>query len=270
MIICKLVVRKIFGLISLIVLQSGGVPSSVFAQTWEIGAGVGVCQYKGDVMPTYKPLVVRPGANTFVRMNFSRSVSFKAQAVIGQVHGADKLVKNDPLHQSREYSFDANLIEGGGQIEYNFLNFRTNASRIVNNWTPYVFGGYGITIIDTKSQSKTDVNPSVFSPYSSNKNEQYMSLGIGIKKQWQRHGQWNWGFEFGARRVNSDFLDNFGYYSDGTYPLNLPAGIVPSDAKFQYLIKYQIPNTKVRDMYYYTNFSISYLFYKVHCPNPPR
>ena len=264
MTICKLVVRKTLSLIFLVGLQS-----SVFAQKWEIGTGIGVCQYKGDVMPTYKMLVVRPGANAFVRMNYSRSLSLKAQGMIGQVHGDDKLVKTDPLHRSREYSFDANLIEAGGQLEYNFLNFRTSASRIVNNWTPYVFGGFGVTVINTKSQSKTDINPSTFSPYASNKNEQYVSLGVGFKKQWKRKGKWNWGVEFGARRVNSDFLDNFGYYSDGTYPLNLPVGINPSDPKFQYLLKYQVPNTKVRDMYYYTNFSISYLFYKIHCP-PPR
>ncbi len=264
MIILKLVVRKTFGLVSLIILQSGGVPSSVFAQKWEIGTGAGFCQYKGDVMPSFKPLVARPGASIFGRMNYSRSLSLKAQAMIGQVHGNDKLVKADPLHQSREYSFDAKLIEAGGQIEYNFMNFRTSASRIVNNWTPYVFGGYGVTIIETKSQSKTDINPSVFAPYSSNKSEQYMSLGIGFKKQWR--DKWNWGVEFGARRVNSDFLDNFGYYGDGTYPLSLPPNINTADPKFQYLLKYQVPNTKVKDMYYYTNFSISYLIYKIYCP----
>jgi Domain of unknown function (DUF6089) len=265
MIISKLVVRKFFVLITVFVFYTNS-----FAQKWEVGLGAGVCQYKGDVMPTFKPLIARPGANTFVRMNYSRSVSFKVQAMIGQVHGDDKLVKTDPLHQSREYSFDATLMEGGGQIEYNFLNFRTNSSRIVSNWTPYVFGGFGLTLVNTKSQSKTDINPSVFSPYSSNKNEQFLALGIGFKKQWQRRGKWNWGVEFGARRANTDFLDNFGYYSDGSYPLSLPPNINPSTEKFKYLIKYQVPNTKVRDMYYYTNFSISYLFYKVHCPNPPR
>ncbi len=265
MIIYKIDSRKLFFLIAFIAIHA-----VTFAQLWEIGAGAGACQYKGDVMPTYKMLVARPGASIFGRMNYSRSISLKAQGMIGSVYGDDKLVKTDPLHRSREFSFDAKLMEFGGQIEYNFLNFRTNASRIVDNWTPYVFGGYGMTIINTTSSSKTDINPSVFSPYASNKNEQYMSIGFGFKKQWQRRARWNWGFEFGARRVNSDFLDNFGYYSDGTYPLSLAPTLKPSDAKFQYLIKYQVPNTKVKDMYYYTNFSISYLFYKVHCPNPPR
>ena len=253
---------------TLVLLSFLGSFSSLFAQRWEIGAGGGVLSYKGDVMPTYKPFVVRPGANAFVRMNYSRSLSIKAQGMIGKVHGDDNLV-NDPLHHSREFSFDANIIEAGGQIEYNFLNFRTNASRIVNNWTPYVFGGAGVSMIKSKSQRKIDINPSVFSAYAPNQiREQYYSIGIGFKKQWR--SQWNWGIEFGARRVNSDFLDTFGYYPDGSYPLNIPTNINTTDPKFQYLLKYQVPNTKVRDMYYYTNFSISYLFYKIHCPPSRR
>lgn len=265
MIICKLVVRKTFGLVSLILLQLGGVPSSVFAQKWEIGAGAGVCSYKGDVMPTFKPLVVRPGGSAFVRMNYSRAVSFKVQGMYGGVVGKDKFMKSDPFRQAREFSFNATLIEGSGQIEYNFLNFRTTSSRIVNNWTPYVFGGYGATLIESRAKIKTDINPSVFFPYNSNKTEQAMILGIGFKKQWR--GQWNWGVEFGARHTTTDFLDNIGY-SNGNLQINIPPGVNPSDPKFRYLLKYQVPGTKVKDMYYYTNFSISYLFYKVHCPNP--
>jgi Domain of unknown function (DUF6089) len=258
MIIYNSVVRKTFGFISLFVF-----PSIVFAQKWEVGTGVGVNQYKGDVMPTYKPLIVRPAASAFVRMNYSRAVSFKAQGMYGGVVGKDKFIKSDPFHQAREYSFNATLMEGSGQVEYNFLNFRTNASRIVDNWTPYVFGGYGATLIDSKALLKTDKDPTVFTPYNTNKTEQVMILGIGFKKQWR--GQWNWGIEFGARHTTTDFLDNIGY-SSGKFEVLLPPGVVPSDPKFQYLLKYQIPGTKVKDMYYYTNFSISYVFYKVYCP----
>ena len=262
MIIYKLVVSKTIGLFFLIVFTS-----NVFAQKWEVGASAGVCQYKGDVMPTFKPLIVRPGGSVFVRMNYSRSVSFKAQGLFGGVVGNDKFIKSDPYRQSREYSFNTILAEGSGQIEYNFLNFRTTSSRIVDNWTPYVFGGYGATLIQTKSKIKTDITStgSVFAPYSSNKTEQAMLLGIGFKKQWR--GQWNWGVEFGARHTTTDFLDNLGY-SGGNLQINIPPGVNPSDPKFVYLLKYQVPGTKAKDVYYYTNFSISYVLYKVHCPTP--
>lgn len=258
MIISNSVVRKTFGFIFLFIL-----PVIVIAQKWEIGTGVGVNQYKGDVMPTYKPLVVRPAGSAFVRMNYNRAVSFKAQGMYGGVVGNDKFMKSDPYHLAREYSFKATLIEGSGQIEYNFLNFRTNASRIVDNWTPYVFGGYGATLIQSRALMKTDKDPTVFTPYNTSKTEQVLMLGIGFKKQWRN--QWNWGVEFGARHTTSDFLDNIGY-SGGKFEILLPPGVVPSDPKFRYLLKYQIPGTKVKDVYYYTNFSISYVFYKVHCP----
>lgn len=233
------------------------------AQKWEVGAGVGVCQYKGDIMPYYKPFVGRPGGNLFVRYNLSRAISIKANGLAGFLYGNDKLV-NDPFHKSRERSFNSNFLEGGGQIEYNFLNFRTNASRIVKNWTPYVLLGVGGAAINSKSKFKTDINPSVFSTYAANKRERVWILGIGFKKK--LNGHWNWGVEFGTRWVSSDFVDNFGFNQDGTFKLALPPGIDPGNPKYPYIIKYQIPDTKLKDMYYYTNVSLSYVFYKVYCP----
>jgi Domain of unknown function (DUF6089) len=114
-------------------------------------------------------------------MNYSRAISFKVQGMYGGVVGNDKFVKSDPYHQAREYSFNATLIEGSGQIEYNFLNFRTSSSRIVKNWTPYVFGGYGATLIESKSLFKTDKDPTVFTPFSSNKTEQVIILGWAME-----------------------------------------------------------------------------------------
>jgi hypothetical protein len=252
MITYKLAVRHIFGLASLLVLSS-----SSFAQKWEIGAGIGVCQYKGDIMPSYKPFVARPGGSAFIRMNVNRSVSFKVQGLYGLVTGNDKFIKSDPFHQSRGYSFNATIMEWGGQVEYNFLNFRTTASRIVNNWTPYVFGGYGGAWVSTKAQFNSTGSP--FFPTKSSPS--FLSLGIGFKKEWRP--QWNWSVELGARWLNNDFLDATGYYSNGTYSNNTSTVPLFFPYKFQ---KFTTPLTKVNDMYYYTNFSISYIFYKVHCP----
>lgn len=262
MIIYKLVISRILWVGILLILSL-----NLLAQKWEVGGSIGVNQYKGDVVPKFKPLIARPAGSGFVRMNLSRAVSIKAQAMYGSVTGDDRFMSSDPYHQAREYHFKADLAEGSAQIEYNFLNFRTNASRIVNNWTPYVFGGYGATYIQSKAFLKTDINPTVFTPYSTRKAEQVAILGIGFKKQWK--DRWNWGVEFGARHTTSDYIDNLGY-SDGKFQILLPAGVVPSNPKFQYLLKYQIPGTKAKDIYYYTNFSISYIIYKVYCPRPRR
>lgn len=250
-----------------LILLIGALPD-LHAQMWEIGAGAGGMNYKGDVMPKFKPFVVGPGANAFVRMNYSRSLSLKANAVIGKIHGNDEAM-GDPYHKSRGFSFTANIMEFGGQIEYNFMNFRTTASRIINNWSPYVFAGGAFTMRSTNYKIKeltynTPPNPPSVS-YTSGASDTKVNswiLGIGFKKELSP--RWNWGMEFGTRWINDDFLDGFGYnkdgkYDSGTLPTSIDPGVLLN-------LKRQVPGTKAKDMYYYTNISISYLFYKVHCP----
>lgn len=249
-----------------LILLIGALPK-LQAQMWEVGAGVGGMNYKGDVLPKFKPLVVGPGANIFARMNWSRSLSLKANAVIGKIHGKDADM-NDPYHRLRGFSFNANIMEAGGQLEYNFLNFRTNASRIVNNWSPYVFGGGAITMRSTRYtlQNLIDTGSGfVFNGTTSGGSSTRINswiLGIGFKKELNQ--RWNWGMEFGTRWINDDFLDGLGYYKNGTYD-NDPLPPIITD--FVLLNrKRSVPGTRAKDMYYYTNISISYLFYKVHCP----
>lgn len=256
MIIYNSVVRKTFGILFLFVL-----PASVIAQKWEVGTGAGVCNYKGDIMPSFKPFIARPAGSAFVRMNWSRSISLKTQVMFGGLAGNDKAIKSDPYHQARGHSFTATVLEGMGQIEYNFANFRTTASRIVNNWTPYVFGGYGGAMVKTNAQLSSINNAKYITRSSPN----FFALGIGFKKEWRN--QWNWGVEFGSRWTNTDYIDNKGYARDGT--VQIPASTSASTPSIipPYLFqKYQTPDTKAKDMYYYTNFSVSYVFYKVHCP----
>lgn len=253
-----------------LILLIGALPD-LHAQMWEIGAGVGGLNYKGDVMPKFKPFVAGPGANAFIRMNYSRSLSLKANAMIGKIHGNDDAI-NDPLHRARGFSFTANIMEAGGQIEYNFMNFRTSASRIINNWTPYVFGGGAYTVRSTNYKIKEIINNGSsgtvvsYTPGASDTRVNSWILGIGFKKE--LNARWNWGIEFGTRWTNEDFLDGLGYNKDGQYNAGTPPTSV--DASVLLNLKRQVPGTKAKDMYYYTNFSISYLFYKVHCPPSRR
>lgn len=253
MIIYYSVIRKTFFLIYLFILST-----ITYAQRWEVGIGAGICNYKGDVMPSFKPFFARPAGSTFIRMNWTRSISFKVQGMYGGIAGNDKAIKSDPYHQARGHSFNATILEGMGQIEYNFANFRTTASRIVSNWTPYVFGGYGGTAIQTNAKLVSINNNS----YTTSSSPSFFALGIGFKKEWRK--QWNWGIEFGSRWTNTDLIDAVGY-KDGI--VQIAPSTLPPSVSFPYTIQKNLtPGTKVNDMYYYTNFSISYLFYKVHCP----
>ncbi len=235
---------------------------TTFGQKLEIGAGLGICQYKGDVMPSYRIFMARPGGSVFVRYNVSRAISVKAQGIVGVLRGNDSHLKNEALHVARQYSFTNVFKDFGLQVEYNFLNFRTNQSRIISNWTPYVLAGGGINSSQINAKYWSFNPGSPFNTFSTKSTPNYVSLGVGFKKQWKQ--QWNWGIEFGTRWTNTDFLDGLGYYSNGSYTVN---SAVSPGFSFPYLRqKFSVPGTLSKDIYYYTSFSVSYLFYKVHCP----
>jgi hypothetical protein len=206
--------------------------SATYAQKFEVGAGLGVCHYKGDLSPTFKPFQFGPGGNAFFRYNHSRALSAKVGFMYGQVRAKDKNNQRDLFLQKRNLEFSKWLPEMNFQVEYNFLNFRTNASRIVSNWTPYVLGG--AMYLDRTTGG--------------------WLLGVGLKKEWRRN--WNWGVEFGTRMpFQSDTaFDGLGFYEKGGTTSNKGEPNIP------------VAITRQGDKYYYTNFSVSYVFYKVYCP----
>lgn len=227
-----------------------------FSQKIEVGLGVGPTYYKGDLQPTFRVFAPAAASNAFFRYNPSKTLSFKVNGMIGYVKGDDKLSGNT-LNKARGNKFLSTLLDYNGQIEYNFLNFRTDQARYESNWTPYLFGGFGYTqILKRKFTSSTS---STTQPKSSP--NPILPFGIGFKKIYR--GQWNFGAEFGTRvllrKSNSDFFDGFGYNKDGE-----PKSFYPDLLVLSPELTY--PNTTQRDKYFYVNFSISYLFYKVHCP----
>lgn len=239
------------------------------AQGLEIGGGLGLTHYKGELYPNFKPFAFHGGTNAFVRYNFvKQGVSVKGTGMIGYLAADDKRV-NAPFNQARGFSFITNIMDAGMQIEYNFLNFRSTAMHD-SRWTPYVFGGLNYyTVFNSKYEVDPDV-PFVFNQYnttiSKRRGGYAIPFGIGFKKAIRP--QLNLSVEFGTRKTYRDSLiDNFGYQEDsdnrGEIISNFASSIKSSNEQER---KISTPNTRLNDMYYYTNISLSYVFYKVHCP----
>lgn len=206
----------------------------LLAQKIEVGLGLGAMHYKGDISPSFHPTFARPGGNVFFRYNLSRAVSLKANALYGGIYADDAKV-NNPFNQARGRSFSTRIAEAGAQIEYNFLSYKFNVRRR-HNWSPYVFGG----------MAYSSFNPSGAPTASYKRTGVVLPFGIGMKVQFKQH--WNWGIEFGTRRTFTDYLDNWGEGSS-----------IPNQ-------KLQQADPTNKDMYYFTTFSISYMFFKVVCP----
>ncbi|SOE22245.1 hypothetical protein SAMN06298216_2692 [Spirosomataceae bacterium TFI 002] len=239
------------------------------AQKLEIGGSAGLLQYKGDLQPRYNPFSGRPAGGGFVRYNIIPALSIKGQGIFGFVGGKDKRVQA-PQHRARGYEFSSQLLEYGGQIEYNFLDFRSSRNLRKSEGSPYLFVGYNSwTLLNRKNNSLDISAPGGIYTYSDETTKPYSDnsivFGLGYKKVWKSN--WNIGAEFGARKLSMDTFDSFGYIKkddDGTLGSNKTvsaSGNLP-------LAKFNVPNTHLYDMYFYLNFSVSYVFYKVHCPNP--
>ena len=68
-------------------------------------------------------------------------------------------------------------------------------------------------------------------------------------------------------KKTSDSFDHFPVInttSSGSVQINPYHGFLIADPK-EALLKY--PNTPQKDKYFHISFSVSYLFYKVHCPS---
>ncbi|WP_255076871.1 DUF6089 family protein [Lacihabitans sp. CCS-44] len=231
------------------------------AQKLEIGAGLGPTYYKGDIQPTFRILNPSVATNLFVRYNVSKVISVKANAMIGFVGGNDEKSGN-ALNKSRGLKFTNTLWDYNGQIEYNFLNFRTHNGRYEHQWTPYLFGGFGNSQFLRRKYTNggtSNINSIIAGP------DPVLPFGIGYKKI--INGKWNFGVEFSTRvllrKKNADFFDGFGFNNTTEEPESFYPSFESNAKNFKL---FQSPNTLQKDKYFHLTFSVSYLFYKVHCP----
>lgn len=232
----------------------------IYAQKLEVGLGSGFTYYKGDLQPTFRVFNPSIGVNTFVRYNHSKSLSAKAQGFIGRVTGNDAK-SGDIFLKDRGFKFFNDLYDYNAQIEYNFLNFRTHNGRYESKYTPYLFGGFGgydlrksnfynQVLTGTKFKKQLGFNP-------------IMNFGVGYKTLIQ--GQWNFSVDFNTRifiktkkGLGTDNFDGLSYVGGAVDINNYNVTNLPASHEYA--------NTTQKDKYFYLSFSVSYLFYKVHCP----
>jgi Domain of unknown function (DUF6089) len=202
-----------------------------FGQKINIGGGLGAMIYKGDYAPNFDPRQPQLGINAFVRYNINSAVSLKLGGLAGSVKAADN-ISADPYYLIRNQSFKSSISELSLISEYNFLNY--SSKRKIINWTPYLFGG--LTYYGFKPNARSG---------NYKLNQLALPFGAGIKYEFKR--PWTIEFEYGTRKLFTDYLDNLGD--------NAPVGQ-----------KYRQGNPSTNDIYYNFSVSLSYTFYKIWCP----
>lgn len=248
------------------------VQSVATAQRFELGGGVGATHYKGEIYPSFKPLAFNGGVNAFARFNMVKAgISVKATGMIGYLSADDQRV-NSLFHAQRGLKFKTALWEVGGQVEYNFLHFRSAHIRN-SDWTPYVFGGFvQYSVLKSTYSVNSDAARQVVS-YNATKpkarQNNAIPFGIGVKKMLRP--RLNLTVEFGSRKIlatdRSDInIDNIGYIYDNKNDVIIPNFNGDATSVFPELRRFATPNNRTEDMYFYTNVSLSYLFGDIICP----
>ena len=191
------------------------------AQKSEIGLLLGGAVYSGDLSPQLVNFkFVRPAAGLFYRYNYTSHWAAKLALFAGTITGDDAQASND-FQKNRNLNFSSYLFELTGNIEFNFLEYVTGDKK--RPFTPYVFTGLSVFDFNPKTEINGNTvelkplgtegqnlaNPPV-KPYSLVQVAD--PLGLGIK--WSIGPRLNFGFEFGARKTFTNYLDDVG----GAYP----------------------------------------------------
>lgn len=211
------------------------IPYVSHAQIDEVGFGLGGLSYSGDISRGYKLLDNRPGGTFFLRSNVNDHLSWKFAVTGGKIASSEIDDPIDAFAAQRQASFNITVVELSTSIEYHFLKFRSETTLL--RWSPYFTGGVGLLAISGNSNKPV--------PYSSF--QPAIPIGFGFK--YVLNPKWMIGFEFVARKMFFDYLDNV---SEGD------------------LLKknYQYGNWNDNDSYYYVGLSLTYAFYRIPCPFP--
>lgn len=207
--------------------------SSIQAQFIEFGGGIGAINYAGDLIRGYQITNATPAPSIHYRMNFNHELSLKWTGLIGNIASQESPI--DAFAIQRAYEYSMRIGEIASVIEYHFLDYKHEKSRI--RWSPYAFGGVGFTKILKAPQAREDFN----------KTQAVVPFGLGFKQLVGK--RFSIDAEFGFRKTFYDGWDN------------------TSDADLAFK-DYQYGNPNDHDWYTYGGVTLSFILYEIPCPFP--
>ncbi|MBL7876129.1 MAG: outer membrane beta-barrel protein, partial [Cyclobacteriaceae bacterium] len=178
--------NRIFQLTSILLVTLGCVQAQeMIRQSSEVGFGVGVFNYTGDLVRTYNLATSKPAGTVFYRSNISQVISLRGSVTAGKIGATDQRKPIDAFAATRAASFNLFLLEAGVNFEYHFLDWR-DAKRHLR-FTPYAFAGaalFGISGIQNKNSQYSNVQ---------------MSIPFGIGMKYVLNPKYYLAFEIGIR-----------------------------------------------------------------------
>ena len=171
---------------------------------YEIGGMLGGSFYMGDANQNAIFKNMNPAAGFVFRYNVNFRIALKADLAWARISGSTAGLENI-FPDNGQASFEKNVIDLGGQAEFNFFPYSDKYSYLhTKRISPYIAAGFGLSAAPGGGEM-------FFSPY--------VSLGTGVK--YKLKNRINIGAEWSVRKLFSDRLD----VSGGNELLDSPYGI---------------------------------------------
>lgn len=195
---------------NLVISLACAMPSMCLAQSdyqyrMEIGAGVGVVTYQGDLGGSLTKNM-QPMASVVLRRVFNPYMALKFSAAYGKLKGSSADSNTYyPDYAASQYRFNKTLVDAGVTYEYNFCPYGTGQDyRGAKRFTPFIFAGLGATYAGGEGNSAFTAN---------------VPIGLGVK--YKAGKRLNVALEWAEHFSMSDKLDGvkdpYGIKSSGLF-----------------------------------------------------
>lgn len=120
---------------------------------WQVGVNGGLLVYQGDLTPSalgsYKTL--KPMLGFYISRILNPSFILRTNLVFGTLRGNESLYKKPIYRQQRNLSFSSPVTEVAELLVWNM--FGNNGNEIGTRFSPYLFGGAGVSFLNVSRTS---------------------------------------------------------------------------------------------------------------------
>ncbi|XFE73081.1 DUF6089 family protein [Algoriphagus halophilus] len=119
---------QIFSRLLIFLLVFTGLSLNSYAQKYEIGGGLGVAAYSGDIIRKIDPGQIGLQGTLFGKRNFDNVWTLRVGLNLARINAADSIKPIDQMALFRDSRFRAGIVEASAVMEFNFLDFLRNNS----------------------------------------------------------------------------------------------------------------------------------------------
>lgn len=182
----------------------------------EIGIFGGGIYYLGDLNQRKHFIYTQPAIGAFYRMALNYRIAFRGGFSYGNISASDAKSK-EPDQLERNFHFRSRVYEAHALAEFNFVEYRIGNNN--HYFTMFTFAGIGGYYFNPQSNINgtgyVDLSQLNTEGQSRSYSNMQMNLPFGVGIKWNIHEWWGLGFEWGPRKLFTDYLDDV----SGVYPL---------------------------------------------------